>query len=88
MIMPGGCAAGMDALDLRRRFGKDPLLMGNILCQVIMDGRKAIDNEVMSKVPKLMEEGGSSPPFDDAIMEDMRYGDVLCRSELINSIKR
>jgi hypothetical protein len=60
--------------------------MGNISRQAIMDGRKAIEKEVMSKVPKLMEEGGYIPAFDDAIMEDMRYDDVLYCAELIKSI--
>jgi len=45
MTMPIECAAGVDALDLRRRFGKDLLLMGNISRQEIMDGRKAIEKE-------------------------------------------
>ena len=73
----------------------DPGLPGKIgeersgqlgLVQAIMDGRKAIEKEVMSKVPKLMEEGGYIPAFDDAIMEDMRYEDVLYCAQLIKSI--
>ncbi len=87
MTMPVECAAGMDALDLRKRFGKDLLLMGNISRQAIMDGREAIEQEVMGKVPRLMEEGGYIPAFDDAIMEDMRYEDVLYCAELIKSIQ-
>ena len=71
-------AAGMDALALRKKYGKDMILGGNIDKRVFMKGKEAIREEVMSKVPLLVETGGYFPSLDHAIppdisLENFRY---------------
>ena len=85
LITPVECAAGMDAVDLRKEYGRDLLMIGNISRQAMMDGKDAIKAEVDSKIPYLMESGGFIPAFDDAVMPDMELADVRYCAELIRS---
>ena len=57
----------MDAVDLRKEYGRDLLMIGNISRQAMMDGKDAIKAEVDRKIPYLMESGGFIPAFDDAV---------------------
>ena len=71
-------AAGMDAVSLRKKYGKDLILCGNIDKRVFTQGKEAIREEVMSKVPFLVETGGYFPGVDHAIppnisLENYRY---------------
>jgi uroporphyrinogen decarboxylase len=56
--------AGMDALDLRRRYGRKLLLAGNIAKESLLAGPAAIDAELNRLMP-LMREGGFLPTLDD-----------------------
>jgi len=85
LITPMECAAEMDAVDLRKEYGRDLLMIGNISRQAMMDGREAIKAEVDRKIPYLMESGGYIPAFDDAVMPDMALADVRYCAELIKS---
>ncbi len=85
LITPVECAAGMDAVDLRKEYGRDLLMIGNISRQAIMDGKEAIRDEVNRKIPFLMESGGYIPAFDDAVMPDMELENVRYCAELIKS---
>lgn len=87
LIVPLECAAGMDSVKLRKQYGKELLMIGNISRAAIMKGKKEIEYEVMSKVPFLMEKGGYIPAFDDAIMPDISFENVKYCVELIKSIK-
>jgi len=64
-------AAGMDAVALRKKYGKDLILCGNIDKRVFARGKDAIREEVMSKVPFLVETGGYFPGVDHAIPPDI-----------------
>jgi uroporphyrinogen decarboxylase len=71
-------AAGMDAVALRKKYGKDLILSGNIDKRVFTRGKAAIKEEVMSKVPFLVEGGAYFPSLDHGIppdvpLEDFRY---------------
>ncbi|MDP7415747.1 MAG: uroporphyrinogen decarboxylase family protein [Dehalococcoidales bacterium] len=71
-------AAGMDAVALRKQYGKDLILSGNIDKRALLKGRDAIREEVMSKVPFLLERGGYFPSLDHGIppdvpLENFRY---------------
>jgi len=63
--------AGMDAVALRKKYGKDLILAGNIDKQVFHKGKDAIRDEVMSKVPFLLETGGYFPSLDHSIPPDI-----------------
>lgn len=84
---PLEAAAGMDALALRREFGKEIRLIGNIARQALMDGPAAVEREFQAKVPSLMAEGGYIPAVDDAIMPDISYESYRCYIELIRNYR-
>ncbi len=71
MHNPLEVAAGMDGVALRKRYGKDLILCGNIDKRVFARGKGAIREEVMSKVPFLIETGGYFPGLDHAIPPDV-----------------
>jgi uroporphyrinogen decarboxylase len=75
---PLECAAGMDAVALRKRYGRELTLSGNIDKRVFPKGKEAIRQETMSKVPFLIETGGYFPCLDhsvhpDVSLENFRY---------------
>jgi uroporphyrinogen decarboxylase len=75
---PLECAAGMDAVALRKEYGKNLILCGNIDKRVFAKGKEAIREEVMSKIPFLIETGGYFPGLDhdippDISLEKFRY---------------
>jgi len=65
-------AAGMDAPKLRRQYGKDLLMHGNIDKRVLAQDRRAIDRELEAKIP-LAEQGGYVPHIDHSIPHDVPY---------------
>ena len=77
-IWPLEVAAGMDAVALRKKYGKDLILGGNIDKRVFSKGKEAIHKEVISKVPFLLKTGGYFPCLDhiippDLSLENFRY---------------
>jgi len=71
-------AAGVDAVALRKEYGKNIIPGGNIDKRLFAKGKGAIREEVMSKVPFLVETGGYFPCLDhvvppDISLEDFRY---------------
>jgi uroporphyrinogen-III decarboxylase len=75
---PLECAAGNDAVALRKKYGRDIVLGGNIDKRALLKGKDATREEVMSKVPFLLESGGYFPSIDhmvppDVTLENYRY---------------
>ncbi len=64
-------AAGMDAVALRKEYGKDIILSGNMDKRALLKGKEAIRNEVMSKLPSLLEAGGYFPSIDHVVPPDI-----------------
>ena len=64
--------AGMDAPDLRRRFGERLLLAGNIRTEAVIAGPEAVDSEIERLMP-LIREGGFLPALDDMASPDMPF---------------
>lgn len=64
-------AAGMDGVALRKKYGKEIILGGNIDKRVFAKGKGAIREEVMSKVPFLVKTGGYFPGLDHIIPPDI-----------------
>ena len=64
-------AAGMDAVALRKEYGKDIILAGNMDKRALLKGKEAIRNEVMSKLPFLLEAGGYFPSIDHTVPPDI-----------------
>jgi uroporphyrinogen decarboxylase len=80
-------ASGMDAVKLRKQYGREVLLYGNISRQALMDGPESVEHEVMSKVPWLMEQGGYIPAVDDMILPDISFQSFMRYVELIRSLQ-
>ena len=71
-MYPLEVAAGMDARELRKEYGQDLLMTGNIDKRVLAQDRDAIDRELEAKIP-LAEQGGFIPHMDHAIPHDVPY---------------
>lgn len=63
--------AGMDAVELRKQYGRTWRFIGNIDKGVLPKGKEAIQREIDRKVPYLIEEGGYIPGLDHTIPPDI-----------------
>ena len=81
---PLECAAGMDAVALRKKYGQDILLFGNIDKRELMKNKEAVRRQVMSKVPFLLEQGGYFPSVDHQVPPDVPFENFVY---LINSMR-
>jgi uroporphyrinogen decarboxylase len=70
-IWPLEVAAGNDAVALRKEYGNDLILGGAIDKRELIKGKDAIRDEVMSKVPFLLEKGGYFPTVDHLVPPDI-----------------
>jgi uroporphyrinogen decarboxylase len=77
-------AAGNDAVHYRKTYGKDAILGGNIDKRVLMKSKELIREEVMSKVPYLLEQGGYFPSIDHFVPPDAPFENYLY---LINTLR-
>ena len=87
LLGPLEVAADMDAVALRKEYGKDLLLMGNIGRAALMAGPKAVEEEFNAKVPWLMEQGGYIPAVDDMILPDISFEAMMKYVELVREFR-
>ncbi|MCD6505245.1 hypothetical protein J7M22_01340 [Candidatus Poribacteria bacterium] len=69
-VYPMEVAAGMDVVKLRRKYGRDLLMMGGIDKRALAKGRDAIDEE-LRRIGSILDKGGYIPP--DVPYENFRY---------------
>jgi len=74
-------ASGMDPVRLRRKFGRTLGLLGGIDKREIAKDKKAIEAELETKIPPLLDRGGYIPFIDHAIPPDVSYSNFLCYLE-------
>jgi len=72
-VWPVEVAAHNDAVALRKKYGKDLIMGGTIDKRALIKGKKAIREEVMSKVPFLLEQGGYFPAVDHEVPTDVTF---------------
>jgi len=72
-IWPFEVAAGNDAVAMRKKYGKDLIIGGAIDKRALLKGKEAIREEVMSKVPFLLENGGYFPSVDHVVPPDVTF---------------
>jgi uroporphyrinogen-III decarboxylase len=70
-VWPLEVAAGNDAVSLRKEYGKGLILGGNIDKRALIQGKDAIKETVMAKVPFLLEKGGYFPSVDHLVPPDV-----------------
>ena len=78
--------AGMDASELRERFGRDLLLGGGIAKEAVIAGPAAIDGEIERLMP-LIREGGFLPALDDMASPDMPFSHYQHMIEKLRAIR-
>ncbi len=64
-------AAGNDAVALKKEYGKNIILAGNMDKRALLKGKDAIKEEVISKLPFLLEKGGYFPSIDHLVPPDI-----------------
>ncbi len=72
-IWPFEVAAGNDAVAIRKKYGKDLIIGGTIDKRALIKGKEAIREEVISKVPFLLEQGGYFPSIDHLVPPDVTF---------------
>lgn len=75
-------ASGMDPVRLRRQYGRDLALAGGIDKRELAKDRAAIDKELYSKIPPLMESGGFIPHLDHTFSPEISYDNFRYYLEL------
>jgi uroporphyrinogen decarboxylase len=78
-------AAGMEVLDLRRRFGRELLIGGGMDKRVLAGPREGIRRMVEEKIP-LMQEGGYVPGCDHAMPPDIPWENYRYYRELLLAV--
>lgn len=73
---------GTDPREIRKKYGKDLVLAGGIDKFALAKDRRAIEEEVMAKVPPLLEQGGYIPTLDHDAPPEVPYENFLCYMEL------
>ena len=73
---PMEVASGMDALAVRKYFGKDLIMIGNIDKRSIAKGKAYIDKEVL-KVKELIKDGGYFVSVDHQLPPDVPFENVV-----------
>ena len=70
---PMECAAGNDAVALRKQYGNDIIIGGNIDKRAFLKGEDVLRQEIMAKVPFLLEKGGYFPSLDHLVPPDVPF---------------
>ena len=72
-IWPFEVAAGNDAVAMRKKYGKELIIGGTIDKRALAKDKQAIREEVMSKVPFLLEQGGYFPSVDHDVPPNVTF---------------
>ena len=84
-FLPFEATAGMDPVRLRKEYPRLGML-GGIDKRVLSKGKSTIKDEVMAKVPALLESGGYIPAVDHIISPDIPLAGFRYYTELIREI--
>ena len=72
MLWPIERQSGMDALEVRRTFGRDLIIMGGIDKRLLVPGGDAMRSEV-DRVMPLVQDGGYIPELDHSVPPDVSW---------------
>jgi uroporphyrinogen decarboxylase len=77
-------AHGTGPVGLRKRFGRELFLIGGIDKRVLARDQRAVRDEVLGKLPWMLDHGGGYiPMIDHAIPPDASYANYLYYRELV-----
>lgn len=77
--------AGLDVVKLRKKFGKNFILIGNIDKRALIKGKRPIDEELKRKVPYLISQGGYFPAVDHFTPPEVSFENYMY---FIESLKK
>jgi len=72
-IYPLEVQVGMDAISLRKKYGRELRLVGNIDKRALSGSKDAIRNELDSKLPFLVRDLGYIPSVDHCVPADVPF---------------
>ena len=78
--------SGVNYVELRREFGRELLLIGGLDVRVLEQDRRAIEEEILSQVPPLLEQGGYVPLVDGRVRSWVPFENYVCYRELIRKL--
>jgi len=76
-VLPLEVASGMDAVKLRKEYGRDLLMIGGIDKRQLAKDKKAIEDEVKKVIEPIISEGGFIPTVDHAVPPDVPLENFL-----------
>lgn len=79
-------AAGMNAYDVRRKYGHRLALAGNIAISALIEGPQAIDAEIRHLTP-LIKDGGFIPALDDMVPLEVPFDHFRYYVEALKRIR-
>jgi len=79
-------AAGMDPVQLRRRYGRDLALAGGIDKRALTGDKSQIERELRYRLPPLLETGGYIPCVDHTVPPDVPYENFMYYLDLKRKI--
>ena len=85
-VWPLEVAAHNDAVALRKKYGKDLIIGGTIDKRALAKGKEAIREEIMSKVPFLLEQGGYFPSVDHRVPPDVTFDNYCYYINLMRDV--
>jgi len=87
-ILPNEVAAGMDVVQMRKRFGENLIIEGGIDKRALAKSKKEVEEEVTKKVPYMLSTGGFFPGIDHAVPPDVPFENYVHYLELIRKAAR
>jgi len=84
LLYPLEVASDMDAVTLRKKYGRCLLIIGNIDKRTLTWGKEAIEKEADRKFP-LMNDGGYVPSVDHAVPSDVSFQNYLYYINLLKN---
>jgi len=80
--------ANMDAVRLRKKYGKNLILSGNIDKRAVAAGKDAIKKEVLGKVPYLISQSGYFPSIDHYCPPDVSFENFTFYLETLRELNK
>jgi len=81
-------ASGVSYVELREEFGRDLLLIGGLDERVLEQDRRAIEEEILSQVPPLLEQGGYVPLVDGRVRSWVPFENYVYYREWIRKLSQ
>lgn len=78
-------AAGMDGISLKKKYGNNIILLGNIDKRALLKSKNEIDREI-EKAKKLLDKGGYFPAVDHSVPPDVPFENFVYLIEKLRKV--